>query len=51
MCMNSCEQIVNQKNYNLNDNKEYVIFLTSKLIIYFTDTSHQEQNPNQPLIY
>ena len=36
--MNTCEQMVSHKNYDLNGNEDYVMFLTSKLITYITDS-------------
>ena len=38
MCMNTCEQMVSHRNYDLNGNEDYVMFLTSKLITYITDS-------------
>jgi hypothetical protein len=44
--------MVSHTNYNLDANEDFVIFLTSKLIIMCSiDGSLREWNPNQLLVY
>ena len=43
--------MVSHKNYNLNANEGFVMFLTSKLITCFIDSFTLKRNPNQLLIY
>ena len=48
--MNACEQMVSHKNYDLNGNEDYVVFLTSKLITYITD-SFTSRTKSQSIAY